>query len=217
MKIEKTIEKRKEALNPFKIDLYQIHQPSSFSSISKQMDAMAKLVKKRDIRNVGVSNFSADQMREAHQQLSKHGISLASNQVKYNLLDRSIENNEVLFAAKELGVSIIAYSPLEMGLLTGKFHKDPSLLDSRPKQRRDMLKKQLEDSREIIELLEFLGEKYEASASQIALNWLIHASGTNVFAISGASKISHVHESAGAMNFKLSPEEIILLNDVSKL
>jgi aryl-alcohol dehydrogenase-like predicted oxidoreductase len=214
--IRKTISKRQSVLSPYSIDLYQIHQPTSFSSIKDQMIAMADLVKAGNIRNVGVSNFSALQMREAHEQLAKHGITLTSNQVKYNLLDRSIESNGVLAAAKELGMTIIAYSPLEMGLLTGKFHKDPKLLDSRPKQRRSMLQKKLEESRELVDKLESIGKKYDATASQIALNWLIHAMGDTIVAISGASKVSHVKESTGAMKFILSNDEIQQIDELSK-
>lgn len=78
------------------------------------MQAMADLCESQAIRAVGVSNFSAGQMRRAHAALKERGIVLASNQVRFNLWDRSIETNGVLDTARELGVSIIAYSPLEV-------------------------------------------------------------------------------------------------------
>ena len=92
------------------------------------MDAMAGLVKEGKIRYIGVSNFSAVQMRRAHAALAKHGLPLASNQVRFNLVNRNLEKNGVLDAAKELNISLIAYSPLAQGLLTGKFHKNPELI-----------------------------------------------------------------------------------------
>ena len=89
---------------------------------------MAKLAAAGKIQHVGVSNFSAKQMREADRVLREHGLRLASNQVKYSLLDRRIEQNGILETAKELGCAIIAYSPLEQGILSGKFHHDPALI-----------------------------------------------------------------------------------------
>jgi aryl-alcohol dehydrogenase-like predicted oxidoreductase len=117
--ITRTIERRLSALQGYPIDLYQVHQPWSFSSIAAQMRAMARLVQEQKIRCVGVSNFSAEQMRTANAALAAEGIPLASNQVSISLLDRRIETNGVLQMAKRLGVSLIAYSPLAQGVLTG--------------------------------------------------------------------------------------------------
>lgn len=126
--LNKSIETRLNCLERRPITLYQIHHPTSFSSIERQMEAMALLVRSNKIKYVGVSNFSASQLRKAHTALKKFNIELVSNQVRYNLFDRSIEHNGILTTAKELGISIIAYSPLHQGLLTGKFHDDPRLL-----------------------------------------------------------------------------------------
>lgn len=112
-----TIGARKQALAPFHIDLHQVHQPLSFSSVESQMNAMADLVAAGEVRAVGVSNFSERAMRAAHAALTKRGLTLASNQMQYSLLARGIERNGVLAAAKELGITIIAYSPLAQGLL----------------------------------------------------------------------------------------------------
>ena len=89
---------------------------------------MARLVKAGKIRYVGVSNFSASKMRNAWETLDRLGIPLLTNQVRYNLLDRSIESNGILQTAKELGITLIAYSPLAQGILSGKFHDNPDLL-----------------------------------------------------------------------------------------
>ena len=126
--ILKTIDQRIEALAPYPIDLYQVHQPWGFSNEKAEMEAMARLVKEHKIRYVGVSNFSAAQMKSAWESLQKHSIHLVSNQVRYNLLDRKIESNGILQTAKELGITIIAYSSLAQGLVTGKFHDNPDLL-----------------------------------------------------------------------------------------
>src|SRR6185369_17730908 len=103
------------------IDLYQHHFPSKGVSIPKLMDLLADAVEAGKVKTVGVSNYSAEQMREAHAALAKRGIPLASNQVEYSLLHRQPETNGVLDACRELGITLIAYSPLAGGALTGKY------------------------------------------------------------------------------------------------
>lgn len=209
--ITKTIHNRQEALNNRPIDLYQIHQPYSFSSVDKQIRAMIELVKDGHINHVGVSNFNVAAMVNSHRILSENGLSLASNQVKYSLLDRRIEENGILQSAKELGISIIAYSPLEQGLLTGKFHDNPDLIHDAKGPRRFQRKFKeagLAESKPLITLLDAIGEKYNVSASQVALNWTIHYHGETVFAIPGATKVHHAQDNVGALTFKLDASEL---------
>src|SRR5262249_6112696 len=104
-----------------KLDLYQIHWPSLPLSVETWAEALADAVEAGLTRAVGVSNYDVDQMRRTHGVLAKRCIPLASNQVEYNLLDRSPERNGVFDACRELGVTLIAYSPLAMGMLTGKY------------------------------------------------------------------------------------------------
>ncbi len=215
--IRNTIDERLSCLEPFAIDLYQVHNPYSFASIGAQMNAMADLVEAGKVRSIGVSNFSAKMMRKAHAVLARRGVPLASNQVKYNLLARDIEDNGVLDAAKELGITIICYSPLEMGLLSGKFHSDPSLLRSRPRGRRNAIGKKIEASRPLIDVLSKIAEAHGATVSQVALSWLVTFSGEMVVAIPGASKPKHAEESAGAMKIALTPEEMERIDHISRV
>ncbi|MCQ6562456.1 aldo/keto reductase [Paenibacillus mendelii] len=216
--ISRTIEQRLRCLKGWPIDLHQVHQPYSFSSAASEMREMAKLVKVGKIKHVGVSNFSAAKMREADRTLREFGLRLTSNQVKYSLLDRRIERNGIMETAKELGVAIIAYSPLEQGLLTGKFHVNPELAKqiSGPRRWSSAFKPAgLKRSQPLIDLLQELALKYGASPSQVALNWLIHAHGETVFAIPGASKPHHAVENVRAMRFTLEADEIAELASVS--
>ncbi len=103
------------------IDLYQHHFPSRRVDIPQLMDLLADAVEAGKVKAVGVSNYSAEQMRMAHAALARRGIPLASNQVEYSLLHRQPEANGVLDACRELGITLIAYSPLAMGMLTGKY------------------------------------------------------------------------------------------------
>src|SRR6185503_11644931 len=103
------------------VDLYQHHFPTSSAAIPRLMELMADAVEAGKVKAVGVSNYSAAQMRTAHMVLAKRGIPLASNQVEYSLLHRQPEVNGVLEACRELEVTLIAYQPLASGALTGKY------------------------------------------------------------------------------------------------
>jgi aryl-alcohol dehydrogenase-like predicted oxidoreductase len=212
--IPKSIHDRIRYLDGYGIDLYMVHQPWSFSSVEAQMDAMADLVEAGLVRSVGVSNFNADRMRRAHAALAKRGLPLACNQVEYSLLDRRIESNGVLVAARELGVTVTAYTPLGYGLLTGKYHRDPALFSQT--RRGFLLRRKFESSRPVVAALEEIGEKYDALPGQVALNWLIHFQGQTVVAIPGATRAEHARESAGAMDFRLSEEEMNRLDQLSR-
>src|SRR5260370_25456319 len=87
------------------------------------MDVLAEAVQAGEVQAVGVRNYSASQMRQAHARLARYGIPLASNQVGYSLVHRYPETNGVLDACRELDVALIAYSPLEQGILTGKYRR----------------------------------------------------------------------------------------------
>ena len=215
--IPRTIDERLRFLDGYSIDLYQVHQPYSFSTPEAEMDAMAELVAAGKIRSVGVSNFNTGQMRRAHRQLQKHGLSLASNQVRYSLLDRSIERNGVLAAARELGITIIAYTPLGSGILSGKYHKQPELLERKNTFWRMRLRRDLEKSRGVVTVLEEIASRYNVTAAQVALNWVINAHGDTVVTIPGVTRVSQARESAGAMNFELTQADIARLNEVSQV
>lgn len=217
--ITATIEKRRARLRPFSIDLYQVHQPFSLSSVDAQMNAMADLVARRLVRTVGVSNFSVERMQAAHAALAGRGISLVSNQMPYSLLDRRIETNGVLAAARKLNVTIIAYSPLAQGLLTGKFHTDPGLIRTRrgprkwmPAFRRDGLGR----SRPVVAALEEIAAALGATPAQVALAWLVQFHSPIVVAIPGASSVRQARENTGALRLELTGPELARLDEVSR-
>ncbi|KAB8330693.1 aldo/keto reductase [Scytonema tolypothrichoides VB-61278] len=199
-----------------RVALYQVHWPFTFfMSQETLMNALADEVKRGRIEAVGVSNYSAQQMREAHQILAARGVPLAVNQVRYSLLTRQIETNGILKTARELGVTILAYSPLAQGLLTGKYTadsannlKDGRRIDSRFSQ------EGLQKIEPVISLLRQLGEKHGRTPAQVALNWLI-AQG-NVIPIAGAKTAEQVRQNAGALGWKLDDDQIRQLEEVSR-
>ena len=215
--IPRTIEDRLRHLQGYSLDLYLVHQPWGFSSPEAEMQAMADLVETGKIRSIGVSNFNADQMQRAHAALKVRGLPLAVNQVQYSLLHRKIETNGVLDMAKELGVTIVAYTPLGSGLLSGIFHQDPNRLNRLPFFRKARIHRRLETSRPVVAALEDLAQKYQVTPAQIALNWLIHFQGETVVAIPGASKVLHARDAVGAMRFRLTSEEMSRLDMLTRV
>ena len=199
------------------VDLYQVHWPFDFfMGQPALMQALADEVQQGRIRAVGVSNYSAAQMRQAHQILASRGVPLAVNQMQYSLLARQIEQNGVLQAARELNVTILAYSPLAQGLLTGKYrveaYQPPTgarRLDPRFSQ------SGLQNLSPVIQALTQIGEQYGRTPAQVALNWLI-AQG-NVIPIPGAKTADQVRQNAGALGWSLATSEMAQLAAVTQI
>jgi aryl-alcohol dehydrogenase-like predicted oxidoreductase len=206
-------------LQGFPVDLYQVHQPYSRSTIGAQMKVMADLQASGHVRAVGVCNFSARGMRAAHRALGKYDLALAANQVHYSLLNRRIESNGVLALAKRLNISIIAWSPLEQGLLTGKFHREPAALARVSPLRRRLSglgPRRLEASRPLVEALETIAARHDATPAQVALNWLVNFHGDTVLAIPGASRSGQVRDNLGALDLQLKPAEFSAIDELSR-
>jgi aryl-alcohol dehydrogenase-like predicted oxidoreductase len=214
--IPHSIQDRLGFLDGYSISNYMVHQPYSFSSPEAEMNAMADLLEAGKIKSVGVSNFGPVRMRRAQAALEKRGLPLAENQVHYSLLHREIETNGVLETARELGMTITAYTPIERGLLSGKYHKQPELLNRMSGVRKAMLQHNLERTRPLINVMDEMAAKYSASIAQVALNWVIHFNGEIVVTIPGATKVSQAGEAAGAMKFRLTSEELARLDDISR-
>ena len=198
------------------VALYQVHWPFSFlMSQETLMNALADEVQRGRIGAVGVSNYSAQQMQEAHQILARRGVPLAVNQVRYSLLTRQIESSGITATAKQLGVTLLAYSPLAQGRLTGKYRPDSS---EKPTGARSFdpqfSKAGLEKIEPVVALLRQIGEKRDRTPAQVALNWLI--SQGNVVAISGAKTAQQVQQNAGSLGWKLTNDEIAELEQVSR-
>jgi len=203
-----------ERLGTETIDLYQHHYPNKRQPIRRLMNLVADAVEAGKIKAVGVSNYSAGQMREAHAALAERGIPLASNQVEYSLLHRQPEVNGVLEACRELGITLIAYSPLAGGMLTGKY-----TAQDRPRGffRRILPqynRRALEAIQPVITLLREIGECYSKSPGQVAIRWLIE--NPIVLPIPGAKNGKQALENASALSFSLSADEIEALDRVTQ-
>jgi aryl-alcohol dehydrogenase-like predicted oxidoreductase len=192
-----------------RVDLYQIHWPYSLMRIDMLMNVLADQVEAGKVRAVGVSNYSVRQMRQAHAVLARRGLPLASNQVHYSLLHRAPDRNGVLTACQELDVRLIAYSPLEQGILTGKYHHGTPP----PGGYRGVVgayrPAALRASQPLIQRLEAIGAAHGGKTpSQVALNWLMRR---GALPIPGAKTAAQAAANAGALGWDLTEEEFAAL------
>ena len=160
-----------DRLQMSQICLYQIHWPLEFWLKTQDfMEVLATEVKKGRIQAVGVSNYSAQQMALAHECLAAKGIPLATNQVPYSLLNRKVERNGIIERANQLGVTILAYSPLAQGLLTGKYTAETlTQLQGARRLDRRFSTQGLQKLAPLISALQQLGQKYDRTPAQVAL------------------------------------------------
>lgn len=195
------------------IDLYQHHYPNAKISIPKLMDQLADAVESGKVRAVGVSNYSAEQMREAHAALAKRGIPLASNQVEYSLLHRQPEVDGVLDACRELGITLIAYTPLAGGMLTGKYSAQNRPGGFFRRILPQYSRKALDAIQPVVKLLREIGTRYSKTPSQVAIRWLIE--NPIVLPIPGVKNGKQAMDNAGALSFSLTPEEVEMLSQAT--
>ena len=196
-----------------RVDLYQHHFPVPWVSIPRLMDLMADAVDADKVKAVGVSNYSASQLRIAHAALARRGVPLASNQVEYSLLHRAPEVNGVLDACRELGITLIAYQPLASGLLTGKYSdgaRPTGLRRFMPLFRASSLQKLAP----VIALLREIGERYAKNPAQVALRWLVEDE--SVLPIPGAKNGRQATDNAGALSFSLTEDERAALDRATR-
>ncbi len=185
-----------------RLDLYQIHWYTPLLSIEALGNALADAVEMGLVRAVGVSNYSREQMEQMYRVLERRGVPLASNQVKYNLLERDPETNGVLQACRDLGVTLIAYSPLAMGVLTGRYNAQNPPPGTRGRlYRREVLARLAP----LLQRMSTIGAAHgDKTPAQVALNWLI-AKGT--VPIPGAKNARHAASNAGALGWSLTEDE----------
>ena len=193
-----------------RVDLYQIHWPSPIMSTDRLMEGLAECVKSGMTRTVGVSNFGQSRMLAAYSSLARHNIPLASNQVHYSLLSREVEKNGTLARCKELGIRLIAYSPIEKGLLSGKYSPDTPPPGSRAASYSGILPK----IAPLLKVMTEIGQDHGGkSNAQVALNWTICK---GALPIPGAKHAEQAQQNAGALGWKLTDDEVARLDEMSE-
>jgi aryl-alcohol dehydrogenase-like predicted oxidoreductase len=188
------------------IDLYQIHWPDKTTPVEETMEAVSQLMKQGKIRFAGVCNYDADLMREA----SKH-INLVSDQVPYSMVRRDIET-ELIPYCLEHEKAILAYSPLQRGLLTGKMNPGHQFgNDDNRGSLHYFSNENLTRVNEFLNKIKPLADEKNASLSQLVLRWTVEQPGITI-ALVGARDAKQALQNAASMDFDLKPDEIKFIN-----
>jgi aryl-alcohol dehydrogenase-like predicted oxidoreductase len=194
------------------VALYQMHWPLPPVSVESWMNQMADVAEDGLIGAVGVSNYDLEKTKRAFTALEKRKIALASNQVEYHLLERRIEKNGVMQFCQDNGVKVIAYSPLAMGILSGKYTPENPPKGARASQYNRQVLIRIQP---LIKLLKKIGMDREGkTASQVALNWVMCK---NALPIPGAKNSQQANQNAGAIGWRLTENEVNLLDEMSDL
>lgn len=189
------------------IDLYQIHWPDSTTPVEETMEAVDRLIGQGKVRAAGVCNYNAELTSKAYE-----SIALASNQVPYSMLRRDIEA-EVVPWCTDHQVSILAYSPLQRGLLTGKITPDYTFAegDSRPNMPH-FQPENIERVNRFLDRIRPIAEEKHATMSQVVIRWTLAQPGITV-ALVGARNRRQVEDNIGSMDFELDYEDVKFINE----
>jgi aryl-alcohol dehydrogenase-like predicted oxidoreductase len=195
------------------IDVYQMHWTDPWEQVPlrETMKGFKKLSRDGKVASVGVSNFAVRDLEEARELLD--GLDIVSDQVRYNLLQREVEA-EVLPYCKKEGISVIAWSPLAKGVLTGKYSagrvpKDPVRVKGKLFSSRNM-----KEAEGVLEALREVASRRGRTMAQVSLNWLLCRGG--VVAIPGAKNPEQAEENAGAAGWRLKPTEIRMITEAAE-
>jgi aryl-alcohol dehydrogenase-like predicted oxidoreductase len=205
--IRRAVEASLTRLGTDVIDLYQIHEPDPAVPIEETLGALGDLVREGKVREIGCSNFSADQLDEAARKAPSGEPRFASVQNEYSLIHREPEM-EVLPACERLNLAFIPYFPLASGLLTGKYRKDAPMpeqgrLVSGSSQSRLLTDRNLD----LVEKLIAFAAERNHTILELAFAWLL-AKRPVASVIAGATKPEQVHANARAAGWRLSDDEV---------
>lgn len=190
------------------IDLYQIHWPDSTTPIDETFEAIARLVEQGKIRYAGVCNYSTAQLAEA-----ARTVPIISNQVPFSMVNRGIEE-EVLPYCIANNTSILAYSPLQRGLLTGKITTGYKFSEGDHRARSSHFQADfVSRTNVLLDKIKPIAAKYDASIGQLVLRWTVERPGITV-ALAGARNAQQALQNAGALQFDLTAEELLFIDDL---
>ena len=201
--VKEACEKSLRRLGRDTIDLYYQHRPDPDVPVEDSVGAMKDLVDAGKVRFIGVSEFSAEQIRAAH---AVHP--LTALQTEYSLWTRDVEQDGVLDTCRDLGIAFVAYSPLGRGFLTGAIPNREALdADDWRRDNPRFSDEALAENTRFIELIRDLAARKGATAAQVALAWVL-AQGQDIFMIPGTRRIERLQENLGAWNVQFTTEEL---------
>lgn len=206
--IRKALENSLKRLGTSYVDLYQVHWPNPLIPIPKTMKILERLWSEGKILSIGVSNFNLKELMKSRESLSKTDI--VSNQVEYNMLKRNIEKSMIEYCSREK-ITIIAYSPLAQGALTGKYTRLNKPSDLVRKSNPYFTSKRLESIELLLEALREIADRRGKTITQIVLNWILRWE--NAVPIPGVKRGKHVLDIAGSMDFRLNDVELKVIEE----
>ncbi len=207
----KALRRSLNRLNLSTVDLYQVHFLLPPRSVETWANALADALDAGLTRAVGVSNYNVEKTLRTSEALAKRGKVLASNQVEYSLLNRSIERSGLIDLCREMEITVIAYSPIGKGLLSGKYTPD-----NPPPGRRGLMfnRARLIKIQPLIDLIKQIGQAHgDKTPTQVALNWVLCK---GAVAIPGAKNAQQAQQNAGALGWSLTSDEVRRLDETSE-
>jgi aryl-alcohol dehydrogenase-like predicted oxidoreductase len=208
-RLRQSLEASLQRLQRRAVHLYQIHGPISMRSPRALAAALAAAYRDGLFQAAGVSNYSAAELRAIHAALSTQGVPLATNQVEFSLLRAMPERNGLLATCRELGVTVLAYSPLAMGRLSGKYSAA-----NPPPGKRNFSAYPMREIEPVLQVLRNLGDRLGGKTpAQVALNWIMCK---GAVPIPGAKTAAQATQNAGALGWQLSPDDVATLDAVAK-
>jgi len=211
--VKTAVESSLKRLGVETIDLYYLHRVDQSIPIEITVGAMAELVKQGKVKNLGLSEVSAETLRRAH---AVHPI--AAVQMEYSPFSLEIEDEKIglLKTCRELGVVVVAYSPLGRGLLTGRYtspddFEEGDFRKAIPKYSHENFPKILK----LVDSFQKIGQRHNATAGQIALAWIL-GQGNDFIPIPGTKSIKYLKENIGASKVKLTEKELIEARQAAK-
>ena len=189
------------------IDLYQIHWPEATTSISESFEAVERLIEQGKIRYGAVCNYDVEQCKEANAV-----IPIASNQVPYSMVKRDIEEAVVPYCI-ENNIGILAYSPLQRGLLTGKFKPGHQFNKGDHRKASGFFTDEfIQQTNQFLESIKPMADEKGATLAQLVLKWTISQPGITI-ALAGARNAEQAIQNGKASDINLTTEEIEFINE----
>lgn len=189
------------------IDLYQIHWPDTTTAISETFEAVSRLIEQGKVRYAGVCNYNVEQMVEAEETLK-----LVSNQVPFSMVNRGIEEELVPYCVVN-DKSILAYSPLQRGLLTGKITTNYTFQEGDHRANQSHFQPEfIERTNDLLSKIKPIAGQHHATLGQLVLRWTLERAGITI-ALAGARNAVQAVQNAQAINIDLSQEEIDTINE----
>ncbi|KAI0247981.1 NADP-dependent oxidoreductase domain-containing protein [Lactifluus subvellereus] len=211
--VKEACNKSLERLGVDCIDLYYAHRTDPTVPIEHTVGAMAELVKEGKVKNIGICECNGETLRRAYK---VHPI--AAIQVEYSPFTLDAEDPKIgaLQAARELGVTVFAYSPLGRGLLTGKYRSPDDFEEGDIRRIIPRYSKEnFPNVLKVVEEIKQIGERHGASAGQATLTWLL-AQGPDIIPIPGTRNVKYLNENLGSLNVTLSPEEVREIREIAQ-